>query len=534
MWNEFFESTQLSSGFEKLSTDAFEVFSHLLELRDFHIDLELVSTGPGTMCVQPHDDVEILNPAHLEDFIIFYDSTVCPFLPVIVDWAYGARKSDLKPLLITANSRPYLATGIPPVLANSSVVILTENAALDRPALTCARLVDLREGSAVLMPAPSQDSAAATRVWINDAADTVSMSRRVSPYRLSAGEAYASFPTVSTSFGPFTTAEFRRVHGPEDLGPNLILTDDSGHRLVIDWVIGDDPAQDDDYAAMLLSMAGFGWSKDQILFALTGTGEEPTRFSRALSPLALPLGISRGETNTTASVDLRDQYRFGVIAGDGSAVTEMISQAAVLMCQGVSRSDLAVIGVTAGSPRPWVPLADQDHTIAFAGLGIGTRDEAAIARWFDAELRDLIIDRDHQLSQAGAHDVAGYRSAGGSMPTLVVIVDGLQTGAGYWALANVLGRIDELDMKVIVCGQEPMPAVEMLTEPYGGFEKWAWSPGSPARTFTATLPGASPDTVRQLIGLGATLDNPADPTPPRPLLRTNGVTPFKPWTADQH
>lgn len=181
-----------------------------------------------------------------------------------------------------------------------------------------------------------------------------------------------------------------------------------------------------------------------------------------------------------------------------------------------------------------MPLADQDHTIAFAGLGIGTRDEAAIARWFDAELRDLIIDRDHQLSQAGAHDVAGYRSAGGSMPTLVVIVDGLQTGAGYWALANVLGRIDELDMKVIVCGQEPMPAVEMLTEPYGGFEKWAWSPGSPARTFTATLPGASPDTVRQLIGLGATLDNPADPTPPRPLLRTNGVTPFKPWTADQH
>ncbi|MFV8055076.1 hypothetical protein [Mycobacterium sp. 48b] len=534
-WNEFFESTQLSSGFEKLSTDAFEVFSHLLELRDFHIDLELVSTGPATMCVQPHDDVEILNPAHLNDFIIFYDSTVCPYLPVIVDCAYGARKSEITPLLITANPRPYLTTGIPPVLPNSAVAILTENAAIHRPPLACARLVDLREGSAVLIPPTTPPNSAATRVWITDAADTVSMSHHISPYhRLTAADAYASFTTVSTSFGPFTTAEFRRVHGPEDSGPNLILTDDSTRRLVIDWVTSANPNQDDEYASQLLYIAGFGSSKDEILTLLTDTpAEELTRLSRTPGQLVLPLGTMRGETNTTMSVDLRNQFSFGVIAGDGTAATEMISQAAVMMCQGAPRSDLAVIGVTAGSPRPWVPLADQAHTIAFPGLGIGTRDEAAIARWFDTELSQLIIDRERQLSESGAHNATEYRDAGGVMPSLVVIIDGLQTETGYRALTKALGRIDELDMKVIVCGQDPMTAVAMLTEPYGGFEKWAWSPGSPARPFTATLPGASPDTVRQLIGLGATLDHPADPTTPRPLLRTKGVTPFKPWTADQ-
>jgi hypothetical protein len=531
-WLEFFESTQLSSGFEELSTEAFEVFSPLLELRDFHIDLELVSTGPGTTRVQPHDDVEVLIPAHLNDFIIFYDSTVCPYLPVIVDWAYGSRKSEITPLLITSNSRPYLAKGIPPALASSSVIILTDDAALDRPPLTCARLVDLREGSAVLMPPASvSPRAAATRVWINDAADTVSMSRHISPYNyLSAAEAYASFNTVSASFGPFATAVFRRVRGPEDSGPNLILTDDSGRRLVIDWVTSADPNQDDQYATELLYIAGFGSSKSQIHTLLTDTpGYQPARLSRTPGPLVLPLGTACGdERHTTMSVDLRNQFSFGVIAGDGTAATEMISQAAVLMCQQAPRSDLAVIGVTAGSPRPWVPLADQAHTIAFAGLGIGTRDEAALARWFDTELGQLIIDRERQLSESGAHNATEYRDAGGVIPTLVVIIDGLQTETGYRALTNALGRIDELDMKVIVCGQEPMPAVAMLTAPNGGFERWAWSP---QRAFTVTLPGVARDTKRQLIGLGASFDNPANPTPPRPLLRTNAVTPFKPWTA---
>ncbi|MBN3459737.1 hypothetical protein JNN96_37535 [Mycobacterium sp. DSM 3803] len=519
-WREFFETTQLSSGFEHFSTEAMKMFRPLLDLKDFHIDLGL---GPGDdagmLSVESRDDVEILNPHNLNDRILFYDSTICPFVPAVVDWAYA--KKHLTPLLITATTDPFLVEpGSPPLLPNTSVILLTDAAELSYPhrrPLTCARLVQPRAGSAILMPAagPVTTRSQTQRVWLDDTTDSV-----LSGPTQTGARTVADFPTARQHFGTFVTANVRHISGPGP-DPSIVLTDDDGRQLVVEWVRSENAGDDADYAASILDLAGIG-RKDIVRPKIGRTRTRGTILTRPPGPLNLALGTIKGSDGThRVTIDLREQYRLGVIAGDRPAVTDMIATAAAMLCTQAPQSDLAVIGVTSGSPRPWVTLADLDHTVAFAGIGIGTRDDTAIARWFDTELLQLITRRDRLLQHAGARDVTEYRSGGGIMPTLLVIIDGLAVDTGaYTALAEVFDRLDELDIRVILCGHDPVPAAEMLASRHA--ENWLWLPS----TFTAWLPGGPPERIPELIGLTATFDNSA----PCALLRSGGIIDdFDPW-----
>jgi len=504
-WPAFHHKTGLSSRFEHIDPAVSKLLKPLLTLRDYHVKLALrppqqdgdVVEGPLEVR-NVSTDVEVLLPSQLDRTVVFFDSDTCPFLPVFIDMAYKPRAAS--PLLVTVDADNERVSALGRLLPNSHVVAITPDAALhvsafpdrraelqptsnpERRADSFARLVTPRPGLTVLVPSAQQSAkgAVSQRVWLSATGESVS-NRHEADTREATQRFYQSW---RDRFGVFDTAQLDNRDGH----PNLILTDDRGRRMCL-WGLslghdGDGPA----VAAEILDAAGMG-TTDAMRQITTRPHDWPVTVVRPTKPLALTFGQANRSTRKYPAVDLRAGH--GVLAGSDEATMTVLTEALILLRSRRSVNDVAVLGVTQRAARPWARIFGA-HSVGFAG---GLRDGAAAAAWLDTALGEEMWRRQGLLAAAQAADAAEYRAGGGRMPTLLVIVDGLDGDDDHWittaALNDAVMCADQLDIRILLTGANPEPVRQHLQSHIVR----ARSESLPQFVFRLVLEGADPATV---------------------------------------
>lgn len=504
-WPEFHQKTGLSSRLERIDPAVSKLLKPLLTLRDYHVKLALqppqqdgdVVEGPLEVR-NVSTDIEVLCPSQLDRTVVFFDSDTCPFLPVFVDMAYKPRAGS--PLLVTVDTDNERVSALGRLLPNSHVVAIMPDAALHVSAFpnrqsapqpissprrrvdSFARLVTPRPGLTVLVPSAQQSAkgAVSQRVWLSDTGESVSN-------RHEAGSREATqrfFENWRNRFGVFDTAQLDNRDGH----PNLILTDDRGRRLCL-WGLslghdGDGPA----VAAEILDAADMG-TTDAMRQITTRHHDWPVTVVRPAKPLALKFGQVIRSTRQYPAVDLRSGH--GVIAGADEATMTVLSEALTLLRSQRSTGDVTLLGATPRAARPWARILGT-HNVGFAG---GLRDGAAAAAWLDTALGEEMWRRQGLLSAAQAADAAEYRAGGGNMPTLLVIVDGLDGHDDHWittaAINDAVMCADQLDIRILLTGTNPEPLRQHLQARIVR----ARSESLPQFVYRLILEGADPATV---------------------------------------
>ena len=501
----------------------------LLTLRDYHIKLDLrppqidgdVVDGPLEVR-NVSTSVEVLRPGNLDRMVVFFDSGACPFLPAFVDMAYKPRPGS--PLLVTVEEDTKILRAFGRLLPNSRVVAIEPDAALhvssspQRQAESpFARLVAPRAGLAVLVPSAQQSArgVVSQRVWLSESGESVS-NRDEADTRESTLRFFQSW---KYRFGVFDIAQLDNRDGH----PNLILTDDRGRRLCL-WGLsvghdGEGPA----ITAKILAEANFG--TESAMRRITFKPQHwPVTVVRPGKQLALQFGPDIRSTREVPGVDLQSGH--GVIAGGDELTMTVLTEGLTLLRRQRSVNDLRFLGVTQRAPRPWGPILGA-HNLGFAG---GLRDGAAAATWLDVALGEELWRRQRQLEAARVANAAEYRDGGGQMPTLLVIVDGLDGHDDHWittaALNDAVACADRFDIRIVLVGTNPEPLRRHLQSRIAGLQ----SELLPQFAFRLVLSGADPSTVPAGLDL-AQIYGPNDGWDTGFLWHptTDGPMQFEPW-----
>lgn len=493
-WRRFFAATGLSSRLQCIDHDVLRMLNPLLTLKDFHSELVIADD----FSVQRRGDVTVVRPADLAGTIVFYDAQTCPFLPVLIDHAYAGK--PLAPLVLTDSLSGWRAPETAAALPNSHLVVPVgddwHNDHGGARAFDAAQLIDRREGSAILIPGQQDRATGAQsqRVWFS------TRGRSESNLHLAGDESTSDGPVEyfrsrRGDFGMFDKAEWKRSPADGDL--TIALTDEHGARLLLNsipdtWI--------SPQAATILTEAGFEVSTVKTMLK---RGRAPMTLIRPAKPTVLRLGTAT--TGGSATINL--QHGHAAIAGDKEAIIWVLPQAIRNRRQALPITDLAILGATTEAARPWVDVAGE-RALGFVGPGIGARDAAAVTRWLVTELTGEMSRRTEVLSMADVPTAKQYRAAGGAMPPLMVIIDGLDGNDEHWLdatdLLHAADNADRLNIRFLLSGTNPVPLMTLLeTRSPEGTDV-------PRFTSKVAFPGAQPEITQHLIGLPAGLDASVD------------------------
>lgn len=505
-WSAFYQKTGLSSRLERIEPAVGELLKPLLTLRDYHIKLELrppqkdgdVVDGPLEVR-NVSAGIEVLRPSDLAGKVVFFDSGTCPFLPVFFDMAYRRRAGS--PLLVTVDADTEQLSAFGRLLPDSYVVAITPAAALHLSASTkrqteretissakrrsessFARLVTPRPGLTVLVPSAQQSAkgVVSQRVWLSETGESVS-NRHDADSREST---YRFFRSWRGRFGVFDTAQIDNRDGH----PSLILTDDCGRRLCLWGLSGGYDGEGPAIVAKILADANMG-TEDAMRQITFNPQQWPVTVVRPAKQLALHFGPDIRSTREVPAVDLGLGH--GVIAGGDELTMTVLTEALTLLRRERSVNDLGFLGVTQRAVRPWGQIFGA-HNLGFAG---GFRDGESAAVWLDSALGEELWRRQGQLEAARVANAAEYRAGGGQMPTLLVIVDGLDGHDHHWIVAAALNDAvtcaDQFDIRIVLVGTNPEPLRRHLQSRIASRQ----SESLPQFVFGLVLSGADPATV---------------------------------------
>lgn len=447
-WLDFYHASNFSSRMLNPYNELPSDFEGILALRDSHLEVALVEQPDGALLPAPHATPTILPITDLDNMIVAYNSSLCPALPAILDWAYQGRRTPA-PLLIVEG--PYRNSHWQKMeLANSHLIIVDDAADLDSPADTapgCARLTHVTDHEpAVLVPPldrPNDNTIQLTRIWLPTVAGRI-----VSHQIRESGDGISFYRRNRDKFSDFHIANILR----ENNAPGLILIDSDGNELHF-WELpsgyqGSGPEE----MATILAEAGFGTkhSMDQ----LTGPDLKtwPRTIYRPIPNLRLPTN------NDAPAIELPPNSQVFIGGADSASRSTTVTAMLTKLCAERTPNELNLLAVTTKQPENWAFIADKPHTLTIARPFTETHKSVDILRWFTSTLNDEIQRRHQLLSAANVTDFRQFSRLGyGTCPKLLVVINEVPEAITP-SHRELIERVKGLDIHYMFVTDEALPA----------------------------------------------------------------------------
>lgn len=438
-WEAFRSQAGLSSRFEKPDAGLVAVFDGLNAIRDFHVDATLVDPWPEGLvnfdddhdpdrAVRPAGQPAIRDITELDGAILFYNASLCPELPVIVDWAY--RGLPHPPLVISDFHDT--TSG----LSSSKFIMVDNSAELDTEiakAPRCSRLVQTDSfGRAIFVPARSASgpSQSARHVWLARNG-RITSNRHDGAFRLTsavaANQVVDFYRAHKASLGPVLSARHNRFASN---GPLLTLVDSTGHQMRL-WgppdftERGQEPGLAPVVTPMRMAMvsiledAGFG-SVEELL---DETHAADRRIFRSNPDLVLPFGVDRSGAERQLVIVNASQFTLGLCLSDDEGARELVVAAILGLCNERPTHEvrvLTLIGENLSTDSPWTSVTRQPHLLAHFSPA-KPADLDTVLEKFDATLQQEIDAREAVPRQPG---ISGMPARRQPLPHLLVAIDG--------------------------------------------------------------------------------------------------------------
>lgn len=469
-WETFRNHTGLSSRFEKPHAGLIAVLDGLNAIRDFHVDAELVDPYPDGLvnpddqydpdrAVQPTTQPAMRAITDLDETILFYNASLCPELPVIVDWAYRGRPHP--PLVISDFHDTTRG------LSSSKFIMVDNNAELDTEiakAPLCSRLVQTDSfGRAIFVPARSASgpSQPARHVWLARNG-RITSNRYDGASRLTSAAAATEvrdfYDAHKDSLGPVLYAHHNRF---ASRSPLLTLVDNTGHQMLL-W--GPPDLKEREHGpgiapvitptrmaiASILEEAGFG--SVQAMIDETHTADR--RLFRSNPDLVLTFDVDHGEAQRQLVTVNATEFTIGLCLSDDEGARELMIDAIWRLCNERPTHEIRVltlIGENLSTDSPWTDITRQPHLLAHFSPA-KPADLDTVLEKFNATLQHEIDAREAVPRQPG---ISGMPARRQPLPHLLVAIDGfadaerlLRSPAFCYAVQH--GKT--LGIHVVLCG----------------------------------------------------------------------------------
>lgn len=411
-WLDFYHASNFSSRMLNPYNELPSDFESILALRDSHLDVALVEQPDGALRPAPHANPTVVPITDLDNMIVTYNSSTCPALPALLDWAYQGHTTA--PLLIVEG--PYHSSHWQKLgLTNSHLIIVDDAADLDSPKDTapgCARLTHATDHEpAVLVPPrdrPNDNIIQLTRIWLPTAGTIVSHRVRES------GDGIAFYRRSRDKFSDFQIANILR----ENHAPGLVLIDSDGNELHFWELPSGYQGSGPDEMATILTEAGFGTkhSMDKL------TGPYLTTWPRTVYR---PIPNLRLKTdNAEPAIELAPNSHVFIGGADTVSRTTTVTTMLTKLCTEHTPNELNLLAVTTTQPVKWAAFTDNPHTLTIARPLTEAHKSVDILRWFTSTLNDEIQRRSQLLSAAQVADFREFSRLGyGNCPKLLVVIN---------------------------------------------------------------------------------------------------------------